>query len=303
MPKPTREDIVSAYCGPCDTAAALGITAVMEVINREWDADEAERERGRSALALIETYGSRHKAICACSAYIPSPCDCGLVPAWEALRSDEPRQQVSSVLSPAMCGLTGEEAYALVRHVADFSIGWFTDLSKAEAQRLHNAAYRALDTIGAVPCEPPEAYRHRSVPDHTDAAGNQWLGCTMDFSGGGIGESEGGHAAAQPYVEDEEVQRENEHQRMRRVGYYKAMIDGGFGAHESAEQAARAYPLKRRVPKVIEDPHRDGEWAAVDGGSYLKDEERGNVCLACFAPLVLTFPEDEDGPLRPPKSA
>ena len=34
---------------------------------------------------------------------------------------------------------------------------------------------------------------------------------------------------------------------------------------------------------------------------YLKSERRGGaVCLACFAPLCLTFPEDEDGPLRIP---
>lgn len=265
MPKPTRESVVSAYCGPCDTAAAIGITAVMEVIDQAWTADEAERERGNNALALIETYGLRHKAMCACAAYIRSPCDCGLVPAWEALRSDEPRQQVSSVLSPAMCGLTGEEAYALVRHVADFSIGWFTDLSKAEAQRLHNAAYRALDRVGAIPCEPPEAYRHRSVPDHTDAAGNQWLGCTMDLSGG-IGESGRVDALGRQHTEGEEVERENDHQRMRRVGYYKAMIDGGFGALESAEQAARVYPLKKRVPAPpVVDPHGLGEWRAADG--------------------------------------
>lgn len=33
---------------------------------------------------------------------------------------------------------------------------------------------------------------------------------------------------------------------------------------------------------------------------YLKSEEDGCLCLVCFAPLVLTFPEDVDGPLVAP---
>lgn len=33
---------------------------------------------------------------------------------------------------------------------------------------------------------------------------------------------------------------------------------------------------------------------------YLKSEERGDLCLACFGHLVLTFPEDRDGPLVAP---
>lgn len=31
---------------------------------------------------------------------------------------------------------------------------------------------------------------------------------------------------------------------------------------------------------------------------YLKSEEEGDICLACHKPLVLTFPEDTDGPLQ-----
>lgn len=31
----------------------------------------------------------------------------------------------------------------------------------------------------------------------------------------------------------------------------------------------------------------------------LKSEERGDICLACGAPVLLTFPEDFDDPVRP----
>ena len=30
---------------------------------------------------------------------------------------------------------------------------------------------------------------------------------------------------------------------------------------------------------------------------YLKTEYKGAICLECFAPVLLTFPEDNDGPL------
>jgi len=36
--------------------------------------------------------------------------------------------------------------------------------------------------------------------------------------------------------------------------------------------------------------------------TYLKSEERGAVCLACGEAVLLTFPEDRDGPLSASKS-
>lgn len=32
-------------------------------------------------------------------------------------------------------------------------------------------------------------------------------------------------------------------------------------------------------------------------GHYIKSEEHGDLCPACMKPVLLTFPEDKDGPL------
>lgn len=43
-------------------------------------------------------------------------------------------------------------------------------------------------------------------------------------------------------------------------------------------------------------------WRCLEGHvstMFLKTELTGDVCLACLTPILLTFPEDADGPLEP----
>lgn len=170
--------------------------ALARLFAAAWAEDEAERERGRNALALIETYGLRHKSDCAF--FCGNPCSCGLAPALEALSSEQ-------------------------------------------------------------------AVESQTIPDHTDAAGNQWIGCTMDFSGG-IGERDAQDAAAQQYVGEEELERENERQRLRREGYAEGAVahapqpgepGAEFGVWWRGVRAAAAarYPFKKRTFATRDDPH------------------------------------------------
>lgn len=54
-----------------------------------------------------------------------------------------------------------------------------------------------------------------------------------------------------------------------------------------------------RPDRWFEEPR----WRCVNdhvSTMYLKSEETGALCLECYEPLVLTFPEDQDGPLKEP---
>lgn len=64
------------------------------------------------------------------------------------------------------------------------------------------------------------------------------------------------YAAEEENVEDEEVERFNQEQRIRREAYAKALEHAG-GAHVigARQQAARVYPLKKRVQATRDDPH------------------------------------------------
>lgn len=63
-----------------------------------------------------------------------------------------------------------------------------------------------------------------------------------------------------------------------------------------ASEVAAGMPLFLRLPDHwFERTH----WRCTEGHvsrRYLKSEERGDSCLACLAPVVLTFPGDTDDP-------
>jgi hypothetical protein len=66
------------------------------------------------------------------------------------------------------------------------------------------------------------------------------------------------------YAED--LERFNDAQRIRRTTYADAVLEMGIISHVNPQiMAAQRYPLRKRVPKVIPDPHQDGRWMADAG--------------------------------------
>ena len=75
----------------------------------------------------------------------------------------------------------------------------------------------------------------------------------------------------------DDVERHNELQRARREAYEHGAREHDDGTHGGPDvsfdgwlqsvraMAARRYPLKKRVPKVIPDPHGAGEWSTRMG--------------------------------------
>lgn len=65
----------------------------------------------------------------------------------------------------------------------------------------------------------------------------------------------------------DDLEQYNRGQRLRREGYETALEELGYIAMGSPkERAAQRHPLRKRVPKVIPDPHGDGEWAINEVG-------------------------------------
>lgn len=88
--KPSRQDIEKAWFDVTGRAAivfgdALGFAAIMEVIDRAWEADEAEREIGKSALSAFRSYG-RHSLTCPRVLH-NGTCICGYSAALESLNT------------------------------------------------------------------------------------------------------------------------------------------------------------------------------------------------------------------------
>ena len=86
------------------------------------------------------------------------------------------------------------------------------------------------------------------------------------------------YAAAEQYVRDEEVEQFNREQRIRREAYAAALDECGYiGMGGPRDRAAARYPLKRRVPVTIDDPHNGRYmWRYVPESNrfeWTKDEE------------------------------
>lgn len=94
MPKPTQDELYGLLCRNGrgdDSAAARVATELNAYWSARWDADEAERERGEAALALLELY-ARHKPTCSLYGGY-HPCDCGFADAMGGFR-EEPSSKV-----------------------------------------------------------------------------------------------------------------------------------------------------------------------------------------------------------------
>lgn len=194
MPKPMEGDVFSIlnrgipllYRGNAGVSVVALTRALSRLIDDAWAEEEPERERGRNALALIETYGLRHKS--ECTFFCSNSCSCGLAPALFDLLSG----------------------------------------------------------------------RRISIPDHVDAAGNQWIGCSVEFSGG-IGcvtrgervsasfaspEVRAHGSAMWEYADEEEMRQFNREQRIRREAYAVAMLHYNAGDDDAArgKRAAALYP-------------------------------------------------------------
>ena len=67
-------------------------------------------------------------------------------------------------------------------------------------------------------------------------------------------------------------------------------------ALKDAEQAAGHQMFLGAPDRWYESPR----WRCSNdhvSAMYLKAEEKGDLCLECYEPVNLTFPEDKDGPL------
>jgi hypothetical protein len=177
MPKPSEDELYGEYRAWLRDSATRNLTAVHLATrlnsrwSAAWEADEAERERGRRALGaleIIERWKPCHASGCGRSG---PDCDCGLDEALEALaslRSDEPQQPeafppngtavnsgsdssvrwTSGVLAGAATGLASLE-YANDSDVEQFNRG----------QRIRRAAFEdgAID-LAPQPGEPGAEY-------------------------------------------------------------------------------------------------------------------------------------------------
>jgi len=177
MPKPDRAAIMGVLTNVRQPGASWSLETVDHLVAlfTTWaDEDEAERERGRNALALIETYGLRHTPTC--SKHCGNSCNCGVDDALAALRGGEPE-----------------------------------------------------------PWCPSDAEIDAALDEAT-----------------GANDSE------------EDVEQFNRAQHLRRGAYasalYEQFVLGTQQHDESSRLAARRYPLKKRVPATIQDPHTAGQW-------------------------------------------
>lgn len=67
-------------------------------------------------------------------------------------------------------------------------------------------------------------------------------------------------------------------------------------ARRRAEEAAGQKMFLGIPDRWYDDPH----WRCSNhhvSTMYLKSEVSGDLCLKCFQPVYMTFPEDRDGPL------
>lgn len=67
-------------------------------------------------------------------------------------------------------------------------------------------------------------------------------------------------------AEPDGMEQYNRDQRLRREAFAAALAyAGACGSNHAARAAiaAKRYPLRKRVPKVIPDPHGTGEWAMM----------------------------------------
>lgn len=75
--------------------------------------------------------------------------------------------------------------------------------------------------------------------------------------------------AGTPGKPDEDVGRFNAEQRIRREAYAAALTECGYiGTGGPVDRAASRYPLRKRVPKAIHDPHGLGEWRIGPGDLF-----------------------------------
>lgn len=159
--------------------------------------------------------------------------------------------------------LTADEAHALAMHVWHFNIGDWPFLTKGEAQRTHDLACAALEELPRPPL----------------AAPGQRLGALPSA------------ATWEPVVvmnEERDWEEHNREQRIRREAYEAAAHEHDFSRHRDTGSvysewlqrvrgdAARHYPLKKRVPKVIPDPH----FPSGSTAAFRVCEARGNLHAA-----------------------
>lgn len=102
MPKPTQDQLYGVYNAWCASNPPASTAALADALNHHWsmrwEEEEAERERGRMALRIVDMYGGHMKW---CGS--PSrPCDCGFVDAVAALREGATEEE--SIPPPAAGG-------------------------------------------------------------------------------------------------------------------------------------------------------------------------------------------------------
>lgn len=241
MPRPTpesRQKAITEWLADFDKGRATpGMLAqsVSDLWSEAWDADEAERERLKDAAYVARDYG-RHHSWCVALARVGATCDCGFAEALAAL--DVPIVAVEEEPTCAAC-----------RHPLSV-----------------HGTFGCLELVGA-----------------KDESRVESCGCRAQISAA-YPEQRAADIEGWTAVEDEQVERYNREQRVRREAYEEGAREHDKmrpvlvrGEHFAVwlrtvrADAARRYPLRKRVPKVILDPHKDGEWqAGVQPGYSLR---------------------------------
>lgn len=197
-------------------------------------------ERGRDALALIETYGLRHKSDC--TFFWGNSCSCGLAPALYALLSGEPGQgnaEASERNGDAACDAA---AQTILGQTAAAGNQW----------------------IGGKPGF-AGGLGYATQPKHVTSSVASPEVRALD-------------SAMWEFADQEQVEQFNREQRIRREACEAALPQPA--PRERAQIAAVRYPLKRRVPAPpIDDPHGQGFWRIEASGkvSYSSASNRSNL--------------------------
>jgi len=99
-------------------------------------------------------------------------------------------------------------------------------------------------------------------------------------------------------VTEGDMERFNREQRIRRGAYLRgvtAFQKGRQPLMDEIRTAAHVYPLKKRVPNVIRDPHNGGEWR-VSAGEKPAGHPTFQWRIDASAPWI--FPHEEEATLH-----
>lgn len=259
MSKPTSWQIWSAW-------NAGGEGALVSLIDAAWEEGAAERERGRRAQIIAGVW-ARHTADCLRSRANPFgteeercaaeramaqpdyvvPCTCGLQAALDCMRD------------PAAI-VTGEPCSSCDGQIAGCPTCRDDDSFEEHERRAGRVSPAAV----------------RSEPADTNGEEADCVPSTASLIDACLGrrgslEQQAQDVAGWEYAEEEQAEQFNREQRLRRQGYVMGAVDhlpqpGEPGAEYDEwllcvkRAAGREYPLKKRVPRVVKDPHGDFVW-------------------------------------------